>query len=795
MFKNYFTVAFRNLTRYKSFSIINILGLAVGIASTVIIILYIGGQLSYDNFYKDKDNVFRLNLDVKSSQGTNKYATTSPPMGPSLVNNYPEFEEAVRVRIGSAALMEYHETKAYEDGILFVDSNFFSIFTFPLRSGNPATALAEPNTVVLTEDCSKKYFGDNNPIGKSLIMDGRINLKVAGVVSTQNINSHLKFDFLVSFSTFPSTLPEGYDINDWGWTSFFTYLKLKPNVNIRDAESKLPELIESAFGKEPARRLILNLESIKDVYFDNERIGDFGKVGNRSSLYILGAIAVFSLVIACFNFINLTTARSVRRSREVGMRKVMGAHKFQLIKQFIGESILISFISVLAAVIIIEVMSGTIADLMGIKISLSDIPPFYIILMVLILPTVIGTLAGLYPALVLSKFLPSKVLKGNYSSGGSGILTRKILVLSQFVVSTVLIIGTVVIANQMNYIRSKNLGFDKEQILVLKLRGEEALSKFETIKSSLQIIPGIESIGGARNGLDGDFGSANVEVPASIDNPEANYDTYIYPVHFGFFETLNMKFASGRSFSKDFAEDADNSLIINEAAAEQFGFKDAVGKQIRLGGGELSTIVGVVEDFHYVSLHDKIDPLVFYISPDNAENMFVKLRPVDIPVTMNKIETIWDKLLPEFPIEYSFLDDRIDGIYKSDMNFASLVNLFSALAVFIACLGLFGLTLYMTEQKTKEIGIRKVLGASVANILVLSARQFLTIILIANFIAWPLAYYVTKGWLEDFAYRIDLNINIFVLSAAVILLTAAITISFQSLKAAFADPVKSIRSE
>jgi len=795
MLKSYLTIALRNILRYKSYSLINILGLAVGIAATVIILLYVQDQLSYDKFYKNADRIYRLNLDVKSPGGVNKYATTSAPMGPFLSQKFPEFNEAVRVRSGSAALIQFNDIKAYEERILFVDSNFFNLFSFALKSGNPEEALAEPNSIILTDESARKYFGNENPIGKNLLMDGRFNLKVTGVLSPKKLNSHIKFDFLISFSTFPSTLPPGYDINDWGWTSFYTYLKLNNNSNEKQAEAKLPEFVELIFGKETAKRISLNLQPVTEIYFDNERTGDFGAVGNKSALYILAAVAALSLLIACFNFINLSTARSARRGREVGMRKVLGAQRMQLIKQFIGESVILSFISVIIAVGLIEFFIGTVAKSLDVNITLMEIPKLYLISSLLILPVLVGTISGIYPAFVLSKFLPSKVLKGNYSSGSSGILLRKFLVVSQFVVSTVLIIGTLVIAEQMSFIRSKNLGFDKGQIIVLKLRGEEALGKYETLKSAILQNAEIASIGGARNSLDGGFGSTSVVIPAGEGVEPERFDTYTYPVHYNFFETLNMKFVSGRSFKEEFTSDSVNTLILNEAAAKQFGLKNAVGKQIRLGGGQLSTIIGIVEDFHYTSLHNKIDPLVFYVSTYNAENMFVKLHAGDIPIIINKIEKSWNEILPQFPMEFSFLDDRINNVYKTDVNFASLVNLFSALAVFIACLGLFGLTSYMTEQRTKEIGIRKVLGASVANVLVITTRQFIILITLANFIAWPLANYFMNNWLEDFAFRIDIGIETFILSAAVIIFIAVFTISFQAIKAALANPVKSLRYE
>lgn len=795
MLKNYIKIILRNLIKNKLFSLINILGLAIGLSCTIIISLYIQDQMSYDKFYRDDGNIYRLNLDVKSPAGVNKYSTTSPPMGPALVQRFPEFQEAVRVRIGSSSLMQSEKLRAYEEQILYVDSNFVNFFNFPLEEGNPSTALVEPNTVILTDKTAKKYFGDEDPIGKTLLMDGRFNLKVKGVLSPEKFNSHIKFDFLISFATFPLTLPPGYNVNDWGWTSFFTYLRLNDSVDPKQAESKLPLLISSTFGEESAKRIKLTLQPVTEVYFDNERVGNYGVVGNKSSLYILGIIAILSLLIGCFNFINLSTAHSTRRGKEVGIRKVLGVQKPQLIFQFIGESVVISFASVLCSLILVELFISVVSGQLGINILLKEVPFQYFIIIFLVLPVLIGILAGTYPAFVLSKFLPSKVLKGNLSSDSSTVHLRKILVVSQFIVSTVLIIGTIVIAKQMDYIKNRDLGFNKDQIVVVKLRGEEALQKFSIIKKNLMGNPEIVSVGGARNGLDGGFGSNSIFVQNNDNSGTVRYESYIYPVHYDFFKTLGMKFISGRSFDEDFAGDRDNSIILNESAVEQFGLKNPIGKQIRLGNGPLRTIIGIVEDFNYTSLHDKIAPLVFYISIDNAENMFVKLQAGNIQSALKKIDKVWKNILPDYPLDYSFLDERIDNIYKSDTNFASLVNLFSALAVIIACLGLFGLMSYITEQRTKEIGIRKVLGASVGDVLLVTTKQFIVLVIASNIFAWPIAYYLMGKWLQDFAYRIEITWWMFALSGGIALIIALATVSYLAIKAALANPIKSLRYE
>ncbi len=412
MIKNYLKISFRNLVKNKSYSLINILGLAAGISCSLIISLYIYNQLNYDRNFRNSDNIYRLVLDIKSGNNINKYGTTSPPMGPSLVQKYPEVKEAVRVRIGSAALMENNNFKAYEKNIIFADSNFFNLFSFPLSEGNPLKALSEPNSIVLTSEIAARYFGNKNPIGKIIMMDKRFPLKITGIISPEKFNSHLKFDFLISFSSFPQTLPAGYSINDWGWTSFFTYLLINKG-DAKKLEAKLPDFVKNIFGLQTAQRLSLHIEQLKDIYFDSERAGDFGIKGNKSAIYLIGIIAAFMLIIAVFNFINLSTAKSVNRGKEVGIRKVLGASRQQLIMQFLGESIILVLFSLLFSLVLIEIFIPLISSSLNFNIDLSGLDLLYIIILLFIFPILIGTIAGLFPAFILSNYIPSKILKGD----------------------------------------------------------------------------------------------------------------------------------------------------------------------------------------------------------------------------------------------------------------------------------------------------------------------------------------------------------------------------------------------
>ena len=794
MLKNYLNIAFRNLWRHKSFSIINISELAIGIASCLIIFLYINDQLSYDKFIKQSDNIYRLVLDVKSGNVVNKYSTTSPPMGPYIVQKFPEVKEAVRVRLGSAALMESDNFKSYEENIIFADSNFFNLFSFPLSKGNPFEALSEPNSIVLTSETAGRYFGNENPIGKIINMDKRFPLKVTGIIAPEKFNSHINFDFLISFSTFPQTLPPGYSINDWGWTSFFTYLRINNNSGVKKLEAELPGFIKNVFSQQTAERLSLHLEPLRDIYFDTERFGDFGVSGNKTSLFLIGIIALLSLIIALFNFINLSTAISVYRGKEVGIRKVLGAKKQQLIKQFLGESIIIVLFALLVSFVLIEIFLPIISSSLNLHISLSGLNPIYIIILLLVFPILIGTMAGIFPAFILSNFIPSKILKGKFNSGKPGILLRKILIAAQFLISALLITGTLIVSKQMNYIRNKNLGFDKDKVIVLKLRGEELLNRFETIKSSILNVPEVVSIGGARNSLDGDYGSNTVVIQNDKRNELERYNINIYPVNYGFFKTLDIKFISGRSFNTAFASDS-NAFILNESAVKFFGIKDPINLEAGFGNDSRGKIIGVVKDFNYTSLHNKIEPLVFYLSPSNSENMFIKIRGNNTLNTIQKIKENWNRLLPNYPVDYSFLDEKINRKYKSDEVFAVLTNYFSGLAILIACAGLFGLISFSTEQRRKEIGIRKVLGSSVLEIVKFLTFDYLKLIFMSILIAFPLTYYFMNSWLQNYAFRINISIWTFILTAIIIFVIACSTISYHIIKAAKKNPVESLRYE
>ncbi len=756
--------------------------------------LYVQDQFSYDNYNKNSANTYRLVLDIKNSNNTNKYSTTSPPIGPYLVENFPEIKEAVRVRIGNNELMESKYFNAYEENIVFADSNFFDLFPFPLASGNIKNALNEPNELVITSEIAKKYFGEENPIGKIINMDKRFHLKVTGVISPKKYNSHIKFDFLISFSTFPSTLPPGYSIKDWGWNSFFTYLKINDNSDVKNLEAKLPATINALFNEKTANVLSLHLEPLKDVYFDNERIGDFGVSGNKPSLYIISIIAFLILIIAGFNFINLSTAKSVIRSKEVGIRKLLGAERTQLISQFLGESVTISFFSILISFTIVELFLPEVNTMLNTNLSLTDLGAGYLILIIFLLPFLIGIVAGIFPAIILSNFMPSKVLKGNIYSGKTGISLRKILITAQFLITTILIAGALVVTEQINYIKYKNLGFNKENILVLRLHGSELLGKYAMIKNSFLTIPNIVSIGGATNGMDGNYGTASVVLPKGNKNTIERYDVNIYPVDYGFFKTLDIKFISGRNFNKAFATDS-NSVVLNESAVKLFNLKKAVGSLIGFVGEKQGRVIGVVKDFNYTSLHNNIAPLVFFMSPSEYGNMFIRIKGNNISDTIQKIKGVWDQIVPGYPLEYLLYDQKIDRIYKADQSFASITYYFSSLAIMLACLGLFGLVSFLTVNRTKEVGIRKVLGASVPSLLKLLLKNFLLLVLIANLISWPVAYYFMNKWLEDFAYRINIGVSVFILTAFLSITIAFLTIVYQALKVANSNPVEALRYE
>jgi putative ABC transport system permease protein len=769
------------------------MGLTVGMTACFLIFLYVSFELSYDSFHSKADRIYRIVADIKTPTeviNSNEPAWAVPP---NTKDEFPEIEFFVRIMYDNV-LIRNGDIKFQEENTMWVDSSFFKVFDFKLLKGNPQTALNEQFSVVLSEKAAKKYFGNADPVGQTLLITGdAYSAKVTGIMKDIPENSTIKGDVVLSMSTLTQRLYRGVDSN-WGGYDALAYLLLKPGTNAKALEKKFPAFLEKRNGTEMKQEQMyptLFLEPLRDVYLRSTRDGS--KTGNINNVYIFSIIAVFILLIACINFINLTTARSSERAKEVGIKKVVGAEKTQLMRQFIGESLMVSLIAFVLAGGLSALMLPLFNQLAGKIVSPGIFSNLYYLLILFLAAIGIGLLAGVYPALVLSSFKPVVVLKGRFATGTRAIILRKGLVIAQFTISIALIIGTIVEYNQMNYMRSQDLGFSKDQMMVIDTNGDPAKKAFEQAVSGL---PGVKSTVMSGSVPGGGDHSAYSEIEnIKGDMQIANLDLYF--VDFDYINQYKIKVVAGRGFSRDFGTDTTQAMVLNEAAVKMFGYtspQQAIGKRFSQWGRE-GKIIGVVKDFHFRSLQEVIKPLSMRIEPDRSNLVSVIISAANLPKTITAIENKWKTLIPNRPFSYYFLDEFFDRQYRSEERFGKLFLNFAVLAIFISCLGLLGLASYSTMQRTKEIGIRKVMGASVSNIVNLLSKDFLNLVFISFFIATPVAWFFMHQWLEDFAYRINISWWIFAAAGVTAVFIALITISFQAVKAAIANPVKSLRTE
>lgn len=795
MIRNYIKIAFRNLWRHKEFSMINIIGLAVGMTAGFLIFMYVKFELSYDHFNENYDNVYRIASDIKSPTETLHWSSTTAPVGPAIKADYPEVEEFTRL-FGGNYLVQYRDAKFQENNVQFAEPSLFKVFSFKLIKGDVAKALEAPYSVLMTETLAKKYFGSVDAIGKSLLLDGKYPASVTGVMEDVPHNSHIKFDMLVSVSTLEK-LYKGY-LNQWGNYNNFTYLLLKKGYDPAKLQSRLPAFAKKHISDADRRQgmdYAYFLEPLRDVYMVSKR-GGGSESGSLSNVYIFSVIAVFILLIACINFINLTTARATERAKEVGIRKVIGAIRKQLTIQFLSESVIICLISFLFSALFSFLLLPLFNQLAGKEVSESIFRHGYL-LQLFIISCVIGLTAGLYPALVLSGFKPITILKGRFSTTSKGIILRKGLVITQFTISIVLIIGTLVVYNQLSYMRNQDLGFKKDQMLTIDFAGDSAIqSRYQVIKNELAKIPNVSSV--TASGSIPGFG--NGVAYSKIENKSGamqEMNMNMYDVDYSFIHQFGMKVLAGRVFSEAFGTDTTKAIIINEAASKMLGFTnpgDAVGHNYEQWGRK-GKIIGVVKDFHFQGLQTTVKPLNMRIGKRGLNVFTVKIGVKDVTATIKAIEDKWKVLAPERPFNYVFVDATFNKLYASDNTFGSLFLYFAILAIFISCLGLLGLASYSTIQRTREIGIRKVLGASVGGIVNMLSQEFMILVGISAVIAFPLAWYGMDKWLRDFAYRTNITWWEFGLAGIIALVIALTTVSFQAIKAAVANPVKSLRSE
>jgi len=806
MLRNYFKIAFRNLWRNKAFTAINIAGLALGIATCLLIMLFVQSELGYDRYNEKASRIVRVVIRGKMQVGEIKDAHVMPPVAATLKKDFPEIEEATRIRTYGRPRITYGAKTFKEDAIAFVDSNFFRVFTVPLIKGDPNTALVSPNNVVISRSVAKKYFGDEDPIGKVLqFKDNNAAATVTGMFDEIPTNSHFHFGVLGSMST----LAEAREAT-WLSSNYFTYLVLPEHYDYKKLEAKLPQEIDKYLAPQLEKGIGMTMEQFRkngnsiglflqpltDIHLHSDLTGDMEPYGDIHYIYIFSAIAIFMLLIACINFMNLSTAGASKRAREVGVRKVMGSVKRQLVAQFLLESFLLTAVAMMLALVLVRWALPLFNNLAGKDLALNIISNVWMLAGLLLFGLFTGLLAGSYPAFFLSSFNPIAVLKGNLTSGKKSAGLRGGLVVFQFFISISLMIGTMVVYRQLSYIQHKELGYNKDQVLIVQEVWWLGKNR-DAFRQQLLQDPRVVSV--SKSGyLPAGPSNGNNFFAYSDDNHDQMIKALRYDVDYSYIPTLGMKIAEGRNFSPDYGSDS-SAVIVNESAIRAFGWKGSpLGHTITHSENEgvKSTyrVVGVIKDFHFKSMHEAITPLVMTMGSD-YNNFIVKIRTKDIAGVLASMRSRWTAMTAESAFSYSFLDQRFDNTYKAEQNIGIILGIFAGLTIFVACLGLFGLATFTAAQRTREIGIRKVLGSSVPNVILLLSKELLKPVLLATLIAIPVAYAVMQHWLQDFAYRTGMPWWIFVLSAFITVAIALFTVTIKATKAAVVNPVKSLRSE
>jgi putative ABC transport system permease protein len=808
MLKNFFLNAFRNLRKQPGYVLLNICGLAIGLTSFMFITLYVNHELSYDRFHKNYENIYRLKVVGRMSGGRLDQAITAAPMAKAMVNDYPEVLIAVRVARLGAWLIQFGENRFNEDGVLFADSTFFSVFDFRLLRGDPKTALERPKSIILTREYAKKYFGDQDPMGQKMIVEADTNLyTVTGVVQDVPDNSHLKFDILASMSSYPGMANNQFWLNH----NFYTYIVVRDGTKKESLQEKFQGMITKYVGpqirdfigitiddfRKAGNDFMYVLEPLKDLHLKGATQYNLEPIGSQTTVYIFAVIALLILIIAIINYINLATAKSTTRAREVGVRKVSGANKSGLIFQFLGESVIIVTFATILAVIFVYVLAPSFNHLIGMEVSTDLIYSISGILLMFATILLVGISSGFYPAFVLASFNPVEVLKGTLNPGSLAGKLRSILVVFQFTVSIIIIIGSIVVYNQLNLVTSKDLGFEKDNLIIIR-RPDAFHTQLEAFRNQVLQIPGVKEVGFSRAVPGTTFNNNGF---FKDDDPEKN--TYLInqtSVSLDFAQALGVQLAEGRYFSRDYGTDS-TTVLINEAAVKFLGLKDPLGKYILQPRGPQNfqklKIIGVMKDFNIESMHKAITPVCFTVMGPNGGDQYatVRLTGSNIQATIRAIEEKWETFSARQPFQYDFFTDSWNNLYSSEIKTGRIFILFSFLAVFIACLGLLGLITYITNKRIREIGIRKTFGASIKVVLGLLSKEVIYLILISSLIAYPLAYFGAKYWLEGFATRVNISPLIYIGATLITLAVGWLSISYQTIKAAGINPANALRIE
>ncbi|MCF7792826.1 MAG: ABC transporter permease [Candidatus Cloacimonetes bacterium] len=805
MIKNYFKIAFRNIWKNKTYSAINIIGFAIGLASCLLILLFVNNEISFEKMHKNGDNIYRIAVNL--SHGDNKipFASVMPPLAPALEEEFPEVIDAVRIRqMQPDYQFEYDNRELGEMDVVFTESSFFDIFSFELISGDKQDVLTEPFSIVISQQTAEKYFGNEFIVGKTLSDENGNIFTITGIMEKPATNTQMDFDVLASYSSLKAM---GMYSEQWGqFGTDHVYILADENLIPEEFEAKLPDLVLKKTNSAMASMIILMVQPFKEIYFYSHINNEFSPSGDIDQVYLFSAIAFLIMLIACLNFMNLSTARSAHRSKEVGMRKVFGSNKSQLIRQFLSESILITLISVVLGLIIFSFLYPELNNFIGRELSVNYLKNPLTILVILVLAVIVGILAGLYPAFFLSRFKPISAIQAR--SGKAKTLFRKIMVITQFTIAISLIIITITVFKQISYVKNVDLGFDKENKLIIPT--PDSGQNTEILKEEVLKIPGVEMATScfAPPGSGGALVMNAVTDDGDDETPPEGMMINALTCDYDYIPLFDLELVEGRNFDPDIASDKNMAVIINEAAVKEFGLQNPIGAEFDLpiGGGSQTMnvneelprpeVIGVLKDFHYRSLREEISPVALFMENTYFQNVIIKYSDnTDLPELIGKVKTEYQKLFPNEEFDYSFVDEEYNQLYNAEEKMGKLFFFFSILIIFVACLGIFGLASFLSEQRNREIGIRKVLGSTTTGVVKLLTTDFVKWVLVANLIAIPIAWYAMDKWLQNFAYRTVMSVWIFILSGVIILLIALFTISTQTIKAANLNPVETLKYE
>ncbi len=789
MLINYLKVAIRSMLRNKILACINIAGLAIGLTAAILIYMWVQDEMSYDRFHEHADDIYRV-VEMQFYQGEPQHVAIGPgPLAAKLKSDYPEIVSAVRIGGCVNEILRYGDNKFVEDRVMPADPDFFKMFSFPFVKGVPEKALSDPNTIVLTEQMAAKYFKDEDPIGKSLIVNDELSFQVTGVIEDVPRNSHLQFDCVIPFETLRTAYGYGQNMDSWWNNMYYTYIQLQNGFPYQSLGEKILNLKQTIH---PNLHGELHLQPMKDIhlYSGNRYAADVAGNGDIFYVRLSSLVAGIILLIACINYMNLATARSGNRAKEIGLRKVVGARKGAIFRQFMGEALVYALIAFAVSLVLVELLLPVFNNLSQKDLSLGLVENFGLYGRMLLIALVTGIISGSYPAMYLSAFKPVSVLKSTLVSGRRGTFVRKCLVVLQFSLSVILIIGTVVVHYQLRYVQNKQLGLDKENLVYVRLQ-REAFTRYDALKSRLLELSSVAAVTRTSE-LPLNLSSSTFADGWEGKDPLEKFLFQMAYVDADYADVFKMEVMEGRFFAEGFFGDS-NAVVVNEEAARMMGEGESVVGKTLILLGQQKPVIGVLKNFHYKPLQTKIGPLVMSLQPSGI--MVIRVNPGNIKTTLAALEESYKEIIPEIPFEYGFVDEDYDNLYRAIERMGILFNYLSVLAIFVSCLGLFGLASYITEKRTKEIGIRKAYSASVTDIVLLLSRQFLKWVLVANIIAWPVAYIAMKRWLQTFAYRTDIGIEIFIVTSLGAFVIALITISWQTIRAARGNPVDSLRYE